>query len=309
VLGVVSCASASLFAACGLGSSGSGPDDAGSPPLDAVADVTLDESHPFDAGRETGDDAGSDTGSDAGSDSTADACPPPDPGNADTVVATPAGTIKLDGTLDDWVCPSFHALTLQNAAFAYVRGKLVSPADAGTFPLSASVAFAWDSKNLYLAYEVQDTSIDGNDTVNSYTNDSVEIYVSGDSNPNGDYTSVDHQYVADHNLLVVDYADGTFVGKSPAAVKAAITVQNGSGYIMEVSVDFSALGVTPTAGSSYRFDYGVNDNAGSSQTYALVWHGAALESCTSCTNCCCNFASGDFPFCDTTEFGYVKLSP
>ena len=187
IAAIVSIASTS---ACDLGRTGLLGDTSGAPdgslgPSFDASSGTLDASGDATQGS-GGDAAGAGDASDAGPilDATAyDACPLP-ANDGGTVAYASKATPTIDGDLSEWSCASWIAVDESNAM--YVK-------DAG-HAMSGIFAAAYDSGHLYVAYHVVDPDITGNSLVDSYVNDSVEVYVSGDTSPTGDYDTESHHY-------------------------------------------------------------------------------------------------------------------
>ena len=135
----------------------------------------------------------------------------------------------------------------------------------------------------------------------------MELYLSNDTSPTGDYTSRDHHYVVDYTGFAADYPGPQRV--PVVGLVSAVTEQPGVGFTLEAKVDRSALAAGPfAAGQNFGFDVQMNHSDGrmpSSQVAGLIWTDLSRGSC-SCSACCCGTTS-DTPSCDTLAFGSVLL--
>ncbi len=309
------------IAGCGLATSGLFDPSSTVPSLDgssAIVTPTFDANGPpttNDAGppqSDSGDDAGSPiTPQDAASDgppstgSDASCVDTQDAATIATITSWPAPPApKIDGVLSEWPCDGRIDFSATNAAYT----------KPSTHSLSATVQARWDKQNVYLAVHVIDSTVGGNDAVDPYNNDSVEVYVSGDSSLNGDYDVTTHQYITDWKGLVVDYGP-SHAGDNPDTkpahfVAASVTVSDG--WTFEASIGWQALygagGAVFASGTSLALDLEINDGDGTSQIAALVLTLApAQPTCTCVQNQCCCGATNDLPSCDSARIGRVTL--
>jgi hypothetical protein len=201
---------------------------------------------------------------------------------------------KIDGDLSDWPCDGWVAVSASNAA--YVK--------TGSEPLSAEIAVRWDKGYVYVAARITDPSVGGNDAIDPYKNDSVEVYVTGDATPTGDYDAISHQFVVDWKGLVADYGPshgGLPADKNPPHLKAATGTTPG-GWTFEASIGQQAFAFGPLAsGSQLGLDVEINDGDGTGQVGALIPALApALSTCACLQQCCCG-KSPDLPYCDSAR--------
>jgi Carbohydrate family 9 binding domain-like len=302
-----------VLGACDLAASGLAGVDASTPELggtDAAADVTRGGGYdasdapvpppPVDSGL----DAFVASDGAAASDAGVDGCAVEDGGTSDTVVATHAKTpLSIDGKLDDWICPNFHSLTIQNAGYTTTPGGGPVSPSAG---IGVDFAVAWDPGHLYFAAIVTDPSLEGGDP-EPFNNDSVELYVTNDAPLTGDYTKNDHQIDVDYQNNVGEYSQGSQV--TVTGIQSAVGPSSG-GYIIEASLDVTQIGVSAAAaGGSFGFDIGLNDRAGGiGQANVLDWHVAPGANCGCPNNCCCQ-STPQVPFCSTFADGTLVLAP
>jgi hypothetical protein len=313
----VALAAAAVAVGCGLDANGlAEAGDASAPPRDAMG------TDPGEDNVGQGQDAGLDAIGNAPPDASPDACPSRPAGDAGVVVATPAAAITIDGVLDDWVCPEMRTLEVGNAGLTAVRQySQIVPPDAGTFPIRADYAIAWDPSYLYFAVVVHDAQLDGTST-KPYENDAVEIYLSTDPTVTGAYTHLDHQYVVDYQNNAIDYGPNT-ENRAPLVPNPASLVSkttSGSGvWTLEARVDPSnvlGLQAIQAADQNVRLELQIDDNAGTGggggpQANILIWHRntgpagdcSALEGSGTC--CAGQSFPNDAPACDNTWFGWI----
>jgi hypothetical protein len=247
-----------------------------------VADTHVADSTTVDSGTSFGDDCGAPT---VASPLTAHAAP---------------GPITVDGQLGDWPCSAFVAL---NASDGTV---LIGTAPA---PLSGEFAVLWDSQTLYVAAHVIDPTIatnPGNNAGTPWYNDAVETYFSGDLNPSGNYTSLDHQFVVDWKNLAIDYQDAV-ASANPGFVSQTSVDTDAGAWSLELSMPASAVGLSQfQSGTQIGFDILFEQSNGTAQNYQLVWHAPQAGQACVCDACCCTVNS--YPYCDVLSFGVVKLA-
>jgi hypothetical protein len=225
-----------------------------------------------------------------------------------------SGPITIDGDLGDWGAAEFTLLAASDAAFIEGPSGTCTAANATSQCLvpageTAEYALLRDAANLYFAVRVTVPNVGGGSTTSPFTNDAVEIYLSGDTTPTGNYTSVDHQYVIDWANLVTDYGpSATDMGQvNPPGVTSAVNVATNLGsYVVEVKVALSALGLSALApGQILGLDLGLDHGQGTEATRSfLVWW-MATHTAPTCTTAKCTSCSPDQPYCDTLTFGQL----
>jgi len=121
---------------------------------------------------------------------------------------------------------------------------------SGAADLSAYFKIIKDATNMYILVDVTDDVLQGyNAADNSYDNDEVELFFDMGNEKASSYDGNDHSY--------------NFMVGSTISPGTGITFKQGSktgGYFFEMSIPFSTLGSTPSAGSSIGFDVGVDDD-------------------------------------------------
>jgi hypothetical protein len=134
---------------------------------------------------------------------------------------------------------------------------------------SGAFAAAWDSSNLYLAIRVSDDVFVQTQVAETlFRGDSVELLV--DADLSGDFSSVELSG-DDYQLGLSPGANRATpeaylwfpagkTGRPAGVVVAAQPASDNAGFVLEVAVPWSLLGVTPAAGSAYGFALSASDN-------------------------------------------------
>lgn len=270
-----------------------------------------------DAASETGplETGTADSSSDSGVDAADDGATNPCPEQAGTIAAPEAtGVITIDGNLDDWGGPVFTLVEPGNAGLILGPNGTCTASNAASQCLvpngeTAEIALLRDSANLYVGVHVTVPSVGGTSTTAPYLNDAVEIYLRGDAQATGNYTSIDHQYVIDWQNQVFDYGPTNIDNgqQNPAGVTSAVKVDAGNvGYVLEAKIALSALGQSAlTPGQKLGFDFGVDHGQGTGATRSLLVWWMATHSAPTCSTAKCTSCNPDQPYCDTLDFGFV----
>jgi len=160
--------------------------------------------------------------------------------------------ITIDGDLNEWG----SALTYEVTHFA--RGSTEN---------NISFKTLWDDNKLYVAFEVIDDSLIS-DSPELWKDDSVEVYIDGLNDKSGPYGSDDKQYIISINESIVDYGVGKTQKNFPLDI-----VEIGNGYIVEIAIPFSDIGITAIDNKIIGFDIGMNDDDdGESWDGQLIWY-------------------------------------
>ncbi len=184
---------------------------------------------------------------------------PPPPAVAKTAVP-----VEIDGVEDtSWNSPDTISIETN------VSGEVSDSDDlAGTWKAQ------WDENALYFFISVTDDDLQ-NDSDPWYEDDGVEIYIDSDNSKNTTYGSDDHQLTIGWNNgnLIEDTKDNIGPGSTVAVV------DTNQGYDVEVSIPWSALGLTPTAGQFIGLDvHIIDDDEGGARSGKLSWFSQIDES-------------------------------
>jgi VCBS repeat-containing protein len=198
----------------------------------------------------------------------------------DANVVQTAAAPAIDGTLD----------AAWSAAPVYAMSKVLLGSASSDSDLSGNWRAMWDSSNLYVYVSVLDDTDVHDNADNPWDDDSVEIYVDADNSKGTSYDGVnDYQYGFERT-------DGTvYTGYSSvtntSGIQFSMPTQSG-GYVLEVSIPWSTLGVSVSQGSLVGLDVHVNDDddGGSTRECKKAW-----------------FAITDDSWGDPSTFGTVEL--
>ena len=193
--------------------------------------------------------------------------------------------ITIDGKADDWGADGFKV-----EALAPKNGKVKSAAD-----LDAHVRLGWNDQGLLVLVTVRDDQCVESDSIEKlWQNDCVELWLAerrGGSNliqaavaPGMDvrHTSLRTQ--------LYDRREDPALQKMPPAITAARSV-TGDGYVLEASIPWSDVGVTPSMGVEVGFQCSVDDSdAVSNRAADVAWY------------------PGDAPSADTMRMHRLRLA-
>ncbi len=167
-------------------------------------------------------------------------------------------TAVVDGILDDWAWNS-------GSPFASVT-KTVSGQSFGS---SALVKFLWDSSNLYLGAQVTDSQLTNTGTGTLWHNSTVELYLNTANDQSLTITSHDFEYFFRWGDTTPVESNGRVTG---VVMKTTTTA---GGYIVEASIPWTTLGMTPSDGTELGFDVGldINHNGGNCRDGQMMLNG------------------------------------
>jgi len=214
----------------------------------------------------------------------------PDSGARGAVAARSRTAKTVDGDFDDY--GSAVALMLDGTS-ALIEGTPVA---------TAAVKIEWEPTALWLAFDVSDQMLVGNDTDASYNNDSIELYISSVSCRDGCYGKRDHHYVVDHTGFALDYSNANY-SRSLFDAQAAVIATPGTGYRVEMRIDpVVAFGKELVAGEQIFLDTKLND--GLNQAGFRIWSMHPTED----AGCPCRTCY-PYPAFDNRLFSPVTLAP
>lgn len=211
--------------------------------LDYVDAATIDTGEGVESDVDTGNDTGADTA----------------PVDTDPAVLPPGVATALKGTAG-----SIDGL-LTDAAWDI--SVPVNRVIEGTGNNTARFGVLWDDFYLYIGIHVEDPNLK-NDSLLTWQDDSVEIFIDADYSGGSVYDEHDIQYWMEYatDILTVTY------GK-PLNAKHSLQASE-AGYEAELAVPWDDLGVIPSAGMRIGFDIGINDddNGGGRDAHHM-WNG------------------------------------
>lgn len=178
------------------------------------------------------------------------------------VSGTATAAITVDGQLADWEGSSWYTVT--EAMNVPVGG--VAGVDPVTQTLRSRFAIRYDAENLYLAADVADDTVVSNvapdDLQNFYRTDSVEFYLdpSLSGSEAGLFKLAVLPFDTDGNVQAVRHEDaqpGPIDATAPGAVVASSRTD--AGYIIEVSLPLSLLGLAGDVGTGLGFSHVIHN--------------------------------------------------
>ena len=176
----------------------------------------------------------------------------PPPVESGIVHSYPAGgTITIDGVVNE---------------AAWKQNNNINKNVIGTLNNTVTFGALWDNNNLYIAVKVLDNTLN-NDSPDPWNNDGIEVFIDANNNKLATYDGYDNQFIKGWNSSTL------FSKVAVNGVQHAWAAING-GYTVEISIPWSQLGITPTAGRQIGFDIANDDDDNSGDRDAQgVWQG------------------------------------
>ncbi|MCR6639480.1 MAG: T9SS type A sorting domain-containing protein [Sporocytophaga sp.] len=150
--------------------------------------------------------------------------------------------------------------------------------------LSAKVNVLYDNQSLYVLYTVTDNQKRASST-NFWENDGIELYIDGNNNKASSYDANDFQFVIRYDASQIQEGHD----KSVTGIVAKAT-QSTTGYVVEASVPWTLIGVTPSDKKMIGLDFHVNDSDLALRDGKITW-----------------FATQDNSYSDPSTFGLGRL--
>ncbi len=150
--------------------------------------------------------------------------------------------------------------------------------------LSGKVNVLYDNQNLYVLYTVTDNQKRASST-NFWENDGIELYIDGNNDKATSYDANDFQFVIRYDASQIQEGHS----KSVTGIIAKAT-QNSTGYVVEASIPWSLVGVTPSDKKMIGLDFHVNDSDLALRDGKITW-----------------FATQDNSYSDPSTFGLGRL--
>ena len=173
-----------------------------------------------------------------------------------TLTTTP---LVIDGQLGDWADSTWYTVTEE----MNVPVGGVAEVDPETQTLHSRFAIRYDAETLYLAADVSDDTVVSNiapdDLKNFYRTDSVEFYLDP-HNDTGLFKLSVLPFDTEGNVQAVRHEDaqpGPISTTAPGAEVASSRTDGG--YIVEVKIPLTLLGVTGQAGTELGFSHVIHN--------------------------------------------------
>jgi hypothetical protein len=153
--------------------------------------------------------------------------------------------IKVDGLLEEaWLYPrSWVPIYSINNTVSGINNNMVA---WGAF---------WDTQYLYIGVRVRDYALYQDSPYSSFDDDGIEIYIDGDNRKADYYDANDRYFFKKFNNAPLQEK----FYKTQGVLHAASLYYN-EGYIVELGIPWSSLGVHPSVGLKIGFDIGNNDD-------------------------------------------------
>jgi len=130
---------------------------------------------------------------------------------------------------------------------------------------------SWDQQNLYVRIGVEDDHPAVNDSTIPWEDDAVELYVDADGSAGMQYDQTNDFH------FIFNLKDGTVaLGKnSPQRGRIPLNqrlTRSANGYVLEVTLPWSGLGISPRSGQRLGLDVHVDDDDnGGDRDGKLTW--------------------------------------
>jgi len=178
------------------------------------------------------------------------------PGQASDLIYTPkaAKTVRIDGDISDegWV---------MNKASKVISSKIADSNNIVNF------GTLWDENNLYIAAKVYDDRL-AFGSKNVWNNDCIEVFLNPTNKKAGAYSGYDKQLFIGFTLN-----SDSMYPNSGAAYQTAWKDFAG-GYVAEIAIPWSSLGLSPAAGLEVGFDLANDDkDITENRENVIVWAG------------------------------------
>lgn len=176
--------------------------------------------------------------------------------------------VKVDGNLGDWGDATWGQFT---------------PLLHDSWSDPCKYAIQWDKKNLYLAFDVENSNLQSEkskrDEVGLHMDDGVEFLIDTQSNQSDTWENDDIAYhvniknaiIDDRGLTESGEYNNSWNGSAVTAVKVEGTINNSKdtdkGYQVEIAISWKELGVKPQEGLTMGIDLCVNDRDDDSKEY------------------------------------------
>lgn len=148
--------------------------------------------------------------------------------------------------------------TIWSAANRQTIGNIVVGSVADDNDLSGAFRTLWDVNNLYVLMEIKDEAQQNDSSLETWKDDSVEIYVDANNDKSSVYASNDYQYRFTWTATSLRIEE-TKHAATTGVIASRIATANG--YIVEVKLPWNTLGQSVvTKGALLGLDVHVNDD-------------------------------------------------
>jgi hypothetical protein len=185
--------------------------------------------------------------------------------NATATTASVIKSITVDKTSSAITVNGVLAESAWNLATSVTKSVINTGNNTVTFDA------VWDNTYLYLSAKVLDATLN-NDSTSIGDDDSVEFYIDANNSGSTSYDPTDFKITKGYNDTSLSITGGNTTGILHSSATTT------GGYIVEIAVPWSRLGVTPTVNMTIGFDVGVNDDDnGGSRDSQMMWNGTSFN--------------------------------
>lgn len=159
--------------------------------------------------------------------------------------------------------------------------------------LQASFQASWDATNLYLLIKIQDDNLINDSAAEPWNDDAIELFIDGNNDKSLSYDANDYQFILRYNdPNIYEFQSGILQNTNPAGIQKVQRLTH-NGYQIELSISWSAFGLSANTNQQIGFDLHVNDDDdGSARDSKIAWK-ALVD------------LSASIPF----TFGTIQLGP
>ncbi len=148
----------------------------------------------------------------------------------------------------------------------YLRNNILGTVTNRT-DLSSHFNVHWDASNLYVLVDVTDDFVVNDQSTSVVQDDGVSLYIDGGNEKATSYDTNDHNFTFRWNDPNIRHGN-TFNTPGVSRVERLTA----SGYMMEISIPWSVIGVTPIAGNMIGIDVHINDDDdGGDRDKKITW--------------------------------------
>lgn len=199
-----------------------------------------------------------------------------------TVTVTDFAGVKIYKTTSPLSIDGIEESYWDNAMEYFLLNRILTVNDETD--LSAKVKVMYDNEKLFFLYSVTDNALLATSN-NFWENDGIEIYIDGNNDKATSYDANDFQFVIRYDASsILEGHDKAVTGIEAKSTTTA------DGYILEVSIPWSTIGVTPSSDKILGMDFHVNDSDVNLRDGKVTW-----------------FATEDISYNDPSVFGISRL--
>jgi|GEM_PF-1784290 len=157
----------------------------------------------------------------------------------------------------------------------YIRNPLIGTV-TNKNDLSGYFKLTWDNSFLYVIVDVQDDLLVNDQSTSVVQDDGVSLYIDGGNEKATSYDTNDHNFTFRWNDPNIRHNNGF----NPPGVTRVETATAG-GYLLEVSIPWTFIGVMPAEGNAIGIDIHINDDDdGGQRDKKISWFGTVDQAWT-----------------------------